>query len=253
MIVPLELASFGSFFDEHIVDAHRLPAFVYLIFFLGTCAFIRTSAHMIRAQVSWWPGNVEVGGTHVHHLVFGIIIILVVGYIGIAIRLPTPGREVLAVLFGIGAALTLDEFALWLNLKDVYWEKEGRRSIDAVFVAAILAMMVILGFRIWIDLAHGVESTVFALVGVFGGANLILVLINFAKGKVPTGVAGLLVSPFSIVGAIRLAKPHSPWAKTFYRDHKMRKAIERHERHRRRMARLLRRAEPQAESAAGSG
>ena len=64
------VASLGSFFNEHIVDAHKLPAFIYLVFFLGTFAFIRTSAHMIRAQVSWWPGNVEVGGTHIHHLVW---------------------------------------------------------------------------------------------------------------------------------------------------------------------------------------
>ena len=157
------------------------------------------------------------------------------------------------MLFGIGAALTLDEFALWLNLKDVYWEKEGRRSIDAVIVASVLAAMVILGYRIWIDLARGVETGVFALVGAFGGVNLLLVLINFIKGKVSTGLVGLVVSPVSLVGAIRLAKPHSPWARTLYRDHKMRKAIERHERHRRRVARLMRRGEPQAESAAGSG
>jgi hypothetical protein len=245
--VIFPLAGLGHAYHDLFVTTGKQPELFFLVAFLLTFGFVRLSTHMIRAQVSWWPGNVAVGGTHVHHLVFGIIIILVVGYIGIAIRLPTPGREVLAVLFGIGAALTLDEFALWLNLKDVYWEKEGRRSIDAVIAASVLAAMVILGFRIWIDLAHGVEATVFALVGAFGGANLILVLICFAKGKVITGIAGLLASPFSIVGAIRLAKPHSPWAKAFYRDHKMREAIERHERHRRRVARLLRRVEPEAQ------
>ena len=69
--------------------AHRrrrkLPAFIYLIFFLGTFAFIRTSAHMIRAQVSWWPGNVEVGGTHIHHLVWGILLLMIAGWIGIVV------------------------------------------------------------------------------------------------------------------------------------------------------------------------
>jgi hypothetical protein len=248
--VILPLAGLGHAYHDLFVETGKQPELFFLVAFLLTFGFVRLSTHMIRAQVSWWPGNVQVGGTHVHHLVFGIIIILVVGYLGIAIRLPTPGREVLAVLFGIGAALTLDEFALWLNLKDVYWSKEGRRSIDAVIVAATLSVMVILGFRIWIDLAHGVEATVFALVGAFGGANLILVLICFTKGKVITGIAGLLASPFSIAGAIRLAKPHSPWAKAFYRDKKMQRAIERHERHRQRMARL-RGAKPQ--SVAGSG
>ena len=84
--------------------------------------FIRTSAHLIRAQVSWWPGNVEVGGTHIHHLVWGICPYSCCGYMGVADRAPpSPWREIVAVLFGIGTGLTLDEFALWLNLKDVYW------------------------------------------------------------------------------------------------------------------------------------
>ena len=250
MTVPI--AGLGQAYQDAFVETGKQAELLFLVAFLLTFGFVRLSTHMIRAQVSWWPGNVSVGGTHVHHLVFGIIIILVVGYVGIAIQPGDPWREILAVLFGIGAALTLDEFALWLNLKDVYWEKEGRRSIDVVIVVSVLAAMVILGFRIWIDLAHGVEAGVIALVGAFGGINLIFVLICFAKGKIPMSLIGLVVSPVSLVGAIRLAKPHSPWGRTFYRDHKMRKAIERHEHHRRRVARALGRTEPQAESAAGS-
>ena len=249
MILPL--ADLGQAYKDAFVETGKESELFFLAAFLLTFGFIRLSTHMIRAQVSWWPGNVQVGGTHVHHLVFGIIIILVVGYVGIAIQPPPPFREILAVLFGIGSALTLDEFALWLNLKDVYWSKEGRRSIDAVIITAVLAAMVILGFRIWIDLAHGVEAGVFALVGAFGGINLIFVLICLTKEKIATGLVGLVVSPVSLVGAIRLGKPHSPWAKAFYRDKKMRKSIERHEKHRRRMARLLGRAEPQ--SVTGSG
>ena len=115
----VEIASFASFFDEHIVDTHKLPAFVYLLFFLGTFAFIRTSAHMIRAQMSWWPGNVEVGGTHIHHLVSGILLLMIAGWVGIVVAPEPPGREIVAAVFGIGTGLTLDEFALWLELKDV--------------------------------------------------------------------------------------------------------------------------------------
>ena len=118
MTAAVAAASIGSFFDEHIVDAGKLPAFIYLIFFLGTFAFIRTSAHMIRAQVSWWPGNVEVGGTHIHHLVWGILLLMIAGWIGIVIHPEPPGREIVAAAFGIGTGLTLDEFALWLELKD---------------------------------------------------------------------------------------------------------------------------------------
>jgi hypothetical protein len=247
VIVPL-LADLSQAYRDAFVDTGKESELFFLVAFLLTFGFVRLSTHMIRAQVSWWPGNVSVGGTHVHHLVFGIIILLVVGYIGIAIAPPSPGREILAVLFGIGAALTLDEFALWLNLKDVYWSKEGRRSIDAVIVAASLSFMVILGFRIGLDLAHGVEAAVIAAVGFAGGLNLVLVLVCFAKEKIWTGLAGLIASPFSLVGAIRLAKPHSPWAKGFYREKKMERAIERYEQHRRRMARL-RGAKPQAREA----
>ena len=200
MIVPLELASFGSFFDEHIVDAHRLPAFVYLIFFLGTFAFIRTSAHMIRAQVSWWPGNVEVGGTHIHHLVWGILLLMIAGWVGIVVAPEPPGREIVAAAFGIGTGLTLDEFALWLELRDVYWSAEGRKSIDA---------------------AVSVESELFALVGGAGGLGILLALVNCAKEKFGMALLGFVVPFVHVVGAIRLGKPHSLWAKLFYKDHQL--------------------------------
>ena len=82
-------------------------------------------------------------GLHIHHFVYGIIILLVVGYLTLAF----PERDgkrliVFALLYGVGAALTLDEFAIWLNLEDVYWAKQGRESLD---VAAIFATLVILG------------------------------------------------------------------------------------------------------------
>jgi hypothetical protein len=232
------LASLGSAYHDAFVETGKEAELFFLVTFLLTFGFIRLSTHMIRAQVSWWPGNVAVGGTHVHHLVFGIITCLIVGYVGIAIEPDAPWREILAVLFGIGAALTLDEFALWLNLRDVYWEKEGRRSIDAVIIAAVLAALVILGVRIWIDLAHGVADGVVAAVATFGGVNLVLVLVNVAKEKFVTAAIGLFVSPVSLVGAFRLAKPHSPWARAFYGDKKLARARARHERNERRERRL---------------
>jgi len=116
-------ASIGSAYQHGIVDTGREPHFLFFVAFLVTFGFIRTSTHMIKAQVSWWPGNVSVGGTHIHHLVWGILLLLICGYIAVAIAPDSPWREVVAVFFGIGTGLTLDEFALWLNLKDVYWEK----------------------------------------------------------------------------------------------------------------------------------
>ena len=129
------------------MEAGKEPAFLFLVSFLAACGFIRTSAHMIRAQVSWWPGNVEVGGTHIHHLVWGIIMLMVSGWIAIAVDPGSPARDAAAIAFGIGTGLTLDEFALWLELKDVYWSEDGRKSIDAVIVAAILAGLGVLGLH----------------------------------------------------------------------------------------------------------
>jgi hypothetical protein len=76
---------------------------------------------------------------------------------------PSPWHEIFAVLFGIGTGLTLDEFALWLNLEDVYWSEQGRQSIDAVIITASLIGISLLGLQFWLDVWDaGVE-----LFGVF--------------------------------------------------------------------------------------
>jgi hypothetical protein len=232
------VASVGSSFDTYIVDAGKLPAFLFLCAFLGTFGFIRMSTHMIRAQVSWWPGNVSVGGTHIHHLVWGIIAILITGWISITFDPGSPGREIVAVFFGIGTGLTLDEFALWLELKDVYWSEDGRKSIDAVIIAAIIAGFGVLGLSVWVDAANDTFKAVHAIVGFFGLAGLVLAAVNFAKEKFGIGAVGLFVWPVALVGALRLGKPGSPWARLFYRrDKKRERSVERfgepkHEHHR---------------------
>ena len=154
------LADLAQAYRDAFVETGKESELLFLVAFLLTFGFVRLSTHMIRAQVSWWPGNVSVGGTHVHHLVFGILRSSSSATSGSRSSRTRRGARSSRSLFGIGAALTLDEFALWLNLKDVYWEKEGRRSIDAVIVASVLAAMVILGYRIWVDLARGVETGV---------------------------------------------------------------------------------------------
>lgn len=221
------LASLGTAFDTYIVDAGKLPAFLFLCAFLGAFAFIRTSTHMIRAQVSWWPGNVEVGGTHIHHLVWGILTLMIAGWIAIAVDPGSPGRELLAVAFGIGTGLTLDEFALWLELEDVYWSEEGRKSIDAVIIAAILAGFGVLGLTIWVEAANDVADVVHALVGAFGLTGLALAAVCFLKEKFGVGAAGLFIPLVSLVGALRLGRPGSPWARLFYGDGKRARAAER--------------------------
>jgi hypothetical protein len=205
----------------------REPELLFLVSFLASFGFIRTSAHLIRAQVSWWPGNVQVGGTHIHHLVWGILLLLICGYIGTVVQPDTPWWHLAIIGFGIGTGLALDEFALWLNLRDVYWDQEGRRSIDAVIVVAILAGIAATGFREWIDAAESVENEIFAVVGAAGLIGAAAALANAAKEKFGMALLSFLVPPVGIVAAFRLGKPTSLWARTFYSEAKRSKAQER--------------------------
>ena len=221
------MGNFGSWYQEGIVDTGREPHFLFFVAFLLTFAFIRTSAHMIRAQVKWWPGNVQVGGTHIHHLVWGILLLLICGYTAVSIDPQSPWREVIAVLFGVGTGLTLDEFALWLNLKDVYWSKEGRASIDAVVIAAAISGLLLVSLRGWIDVTTEVADEVQAAVGGVGVLGIILALANAAKEKFGMAILSVVIPVSGIPSALRLAKPKSVWARLLYRHGKRERAQER--------------------------
>jgi len=134
--------------SQHFLDDRGQRAgFVLLGFFLASFLFIRTSARLIRdPKVTWWPGSVTTkGGLHLHHLVWGIVLVLASGFLNFVLQPGSPWLEIFAAGFGIGAGLTLDEFALWIHLEDVYWSKEGRASIDAVVVATLLGGLIVLG------------------------------------------------------------------------------------------------------------
>jgi hypothetical protein len=117
-------------------------------------ATVRMITHAIRAGRGPFH-DVAMGGRHIHHLVWGILLLLLVGYAWLwqptRWHPRTTGR-VLAFLYGVGSALTLDEFALWLNLRDVYWEREGRASIDAILLFSALLAIGVFGGRFFRDL-----------------------------------------------------------------------------------------------------
>ncbi len=149
--------------------------------------FIRFSTRMIRAEVSWWPGNVTPGGLHIHHLVFGIVAMMVAGFAEFAIQPESPWLEILAALFGIGVGLTLDEFALWLYLEDVYWAEEGRRSVDAVILAAIIGGALVLGF---VPVSSEDSGSIPAILASIA-TTLVICLLAAFKGKLWSAVAGM--------------------------------------------------------------
>jgi hypothetical protein len=155
------LRDIGDVYQHEIIDTHKQPQFFMLVSFLVTFTIVRVITHAIRAgRMTHIFRNVSTkGGTHLHHLVPGILLLLVSGYLGIGLA-PDYHREPHAILFGIGAALTLDEFALWLHLKDDYWAREGRQSVDAVIIAATVLSLGLLGASFWIELGKVIGDAV---------------------------------------------------------------------------------------------
>ena len=234
--------------EHDIVATGRLPLLFFYLGFIGGFAFIRFSVRMIRADVRWWPGNVTPGGHHIHHMVFGTIAVLISGVtlIGTYVDGSSTTGVVLATIFGVGAALILDEFALMFYLKDVYWSDQGRTSVEAVFVAIAVTGLVLLGFHplSFLDVGGFREAqTIWARIFILAGAsiNLGIAAVVILKGKIWTALLGMFVLPVMIVGAIRLSRPGAPWARWRYakRPKRMDRAVRRERRLRRPVMRVV--------------
>jgi hypothetical protein len=229
----------SGWFEAQVVDAGRLPLFCFFVAFVAGFGCIRMSARLIRAQVRWWPGNFRAGNVHVHHMVFGVVLMAVGGVGGLAAPVSSlPWRAAPAALFGLGTALVLDEFALILHLRDVYWSNEGRLSIDAVFVAVGVTSLLLIGVspvgvKSVADYHHlpGSPGAVLTLVLLLA-AMFVLAGITLLKGKIWTGLIGMFVPVMLIIGAIRLGRPGSPWARWRYQQQpgKLAKAVRREQR-----------------------
>ena len=141
------MASRG-FYSRHFSNPRQERAFLSAVGFTTAFATCRGITHAIKAGVGPFHNISSKGGTHIHHSTFGIFGLLGVGYlwtyrIGIGNRMPEWESRLTATLYGIASALTLDEFALWLDLHDDYWDAQGRKSIDAV---AVFGRLLTMGF-----------------------------------------------------------------------------------------------------------
>jgi hypothetical protein len=220
----------SDWYQSTLVATGRAPTMWALLAFVITFIVTRSITRRIRAK-SQQPGNkgglsdIVIGGVHIHHQVWGISIILITGLLEFRYEPRSPWVEVLATLFGIGAALVLDEFALWLHLDDVYWTEEGRKSIDAVLMGAALAMLLLFtAAPLGASTASQTGRVLFLTIVLM---NLSWAIVAFLKGKVYLGLIGVFVPVVAIVGALRLAKPHSPWAKRRYDTDKLARAAAR--------------------------
>jgi hypothetical protein len=243
----------ARWFAHDIIDRGRLPLLCCLVAFILTFFVTRTFVRVIRHRAAagrptrWWqPHNVHIGGVHIHHVTFGVVLVMLSGLtlVTLSISGQEPEFTLAATLFGIGAALVLDEYALILHLSDVYWEEDGRTSVDAVFAAVAVAGLLITGlhplmffFPFW----HAGDSVALHA-GVAGGLVLTLPLavVVVLKGKVWTGLLGMFLVILLVIGAIRLSRPHAPWARWRYttQPDKMRRALQRERRLRRPVVRV---------------
>jgi hypothetical protein len=210
---------FWSRLEQH--DEQAL--FLVLVGLILSFAFIRMSTRLARSpKVPWWPGSiVSDSGVHVHHLVFGIVAMMIAGAGGFLAFGKSPWTEIAAFAFGVGAGLTIDEFALWVYLDDVYWAEEGRSSIDATVIAAAGMMLVLLGFTPFTIEDGSVETILGTILSVL--IAFLLVAVCFLKGRVLHGSIGFFVFPIALYGACRLGKPDSPWARRRYGERRPKK------------------------------
>lgn len=178
---------------------------------LVTFLVTRTVTRLIRSGRGGQAGlgNVQIAGNHVHHQVFGILIIIGTGIVLVSATPSGAALSVAAAVFGVGVGLTVDEFALWLRLRDVYWTSEGRISVDAIFCVLVITGALVGGASFLSG--HAGTAAWWSSVAVLG-VNLLLCVICLLKGKIVTGVIGIVLGIVAFVGAIRLAKPGSWWA-----------------------------------------
>jgi hypothetical protein len=136
-----------ALYHKHFKDRRKERQLFSTGSFFVTFAAVRGITHAIRAERGPFK-NITPGGRHIHHMTFGITGLLSVGYLWlleIGINEQRGASKVTSVVYGAGAALTLDEFALWLNLEDDYWTKQGRESIDAVALFGSVLVLSVLG------------------------------------------------------------------------------------------------------------
>ncbi|WP_174441888.1 hypothetical protein [Demequina phytophila] len=217
---------------DSLAESGRAPTLWLLVGFLITFALTRWVTRRIRAReqaqeaAGGVVSNIHIGGVHIHHQVWGILLVLLTGVLQFRFAPGSPWAEVLAALFGAGAALALDEFALWLHLEDVYWSAEGRKSIDAILVAAVIALGLLVGSSpVGVDPAEQSSGWGFAIAL---AVHFALVVITALKGKRVSALIGVVVPLVAEIAAIRLAKPTSFWARRFYSERRMARARKRY-------------------------
>ena len=217
-----------SWWQRDVIAAGKLPLMLCFLAFVVTFVTTRTITRMIRDGRGPFRNQVTAGGTHIHHSVPGIILLIIGAFTAVGGPGSLGWRAFAAVAVGIGTSLVLDEFALILHLQDVYWSGEGQLSVEAVSLTAACLGLALAGFSPFgVRGADSIEVSLrLTATGVLA-ADGVLAVICVLKGKYRTALFGLFLPPVAVFGALRLARPSSIWARHRYRDKRMERATRR--------------------------
>ena len=216
-----------SWWHRDVIAAGKLPLMLCFVSFVVTFASTRTITRLIRDGRGPFR-NVAIGGTHIHHSVPGIILLIMGAFTAVGGPGTLGWLSFSAVAVGIGTSLVLDEFAMLLHLQDVYWSGEGQLSVEAVSLVAACLGLALVGFSP--VHVNGIDSAEFSLRISATGVLVMdacLALICILKGKYRSGLFGLFLPPVGALGAVRLARPNSVWARHRYRGKRLERATRR--------------------------
>ena len=159
IVILVRTTRLGSIYNDRLPESRRERLFLASVGFFTAVLTVRGITIAIHNNIGPFH-DVAVGGRHIHHLVWGILLLLISGY-GWLLEVGTGSGnslrwmgQLMSMTYGVAAALTLDEFALWLNLRDVYWEREGRESFEALALFGALLAVGLLGKPFFHGIAH---------------------------------------------------------------------------------------------------
>lgn len=226
-VVSGSLTFVAGWWARDIIGAGKLPLLLTLVSFIVTFLVTRTITRLIRSGRGPFRNNVSNTGTHIHHSVPGVVLLVAGSFTSIGAQ-GNIGKCVAAVLVGLGVSLVLDEFALLLHLRDVYWTQEGQTSVAVVSLAAASLMFALIGYSpVGVARIDSTELTV-RITGIASVAvNAALLVVCLRKGKFATTVLGIFIPFVALVGSLRLARPTSPWARKRYSRVRMAAAVRR--------------------------
>jgi hypothetical protein len=227
-VTGLYRGGMASWWDRDVIAAGKLPLMLCFLAFVVTFVTTRTITRMIRDGRGPFRNQVTATGTHIHHSVPGIILLIIGAFTAVGGPGSLGWRSFAALAVGIGTSLVLDEFALILHLQDVYWSGEGQLSVEAVSLTAACLGLALVGFspfgvRDVDDIERSLRLTATGILMADGALAFICVL----KGKYRSALFGLFLPPVGVVGALRLARPSSIWARYRYRGRRLERATRR--------------------------